>query len=367
MPWPWQKDGLLPLNRRWQTLRARAPKATLRVGVGALILAFALVLVLSKPLPFVVDTTDYAIVTAFGKPTQVITSPGLGFRGAYESLRTLDRRLFVYVSPPAEFLTLEKTQVIAAGTVLWRVADPRKFFETVFDRTGAESRLGDVLFAELGAAIGRNPLTGFVSIEPRTYRADEIVAETRSAMSRDRRARLRHRGRRRSAAQLRFSQAEPGAPVCQNELGARAHQHAVSVGRRGGRPQDTGHCRGGEGPSARPSDSNCRRRGAAKEMPRRRASMRARSARRPISTDFCARWRRRAISRASGQPWCCRPTRRCSACSPTATTSTAVPPGATPQPRASRPRGSSRHRHNGGSAHEVNRRREKAIKVSALE
>jgi len=89
----------------------------------------------------------------------------------------LDRRLFVYASPPAEFLTLEKTQVIAAGTVLWRVAEPRKFFETVFDRTGAESRLGDVLFAELGAAIGRNPLTGFVSIDPKTYRADEIVAE----------------------------------------------------------------------------------------------------------------------------------------------------------------------------------------------
>jgi membrane protease subunit HflC len=177
MPWPWQKDGLLPLDRRWQTLRASAPKATLRVLAGAAIVAFAAVVVLSKPLPFVVDATDYAIVTAFGKPTQVITSPGLRFRSAYESLRTLDRRLFVYGSPPAEFLTLEKTQVIAAGTVLWRVAEPRKFFETVFDRTGAESRLGDVLFAELGAAIGRNPLTGFVSIDPKAYRADEIVAE----------------------------------------------------------------------------------------------------------------------------------------------------------------------------------------------
>jgi modulator of FtsH protease HflC len=177
MPWPWQKDWLLRLNRRWQTLRARAPNATLRVLAGAAIVALAALVVLSKPLPFIVDTTDYAIVTAFGKPTQVITSPGLGFRSAYESLRTLDRRLFVYASPPAEFLTLEKTQVIAAGTVLWRVAEPRKFFETVFDRTGAESRLGDVLFAELGAAIGRNPLTGFVSIDPKTYRADEIVAE----------------------------------------------------------------------------------------------------------------------------------------------------------------------------------------------
>src|SRR6516225_4627286 len=158
-------------------LRERAPNATLRVLVGALILAFAAVIVLIKPLPFVVDATDYAIVTAFGKPTQVITSPGLGFRSAYESLRTLDRRLFVYASPPAEFLTLEKTQVIAAGSVLWRVADPRKFFETVFDRTGAESRLGDILFAELGAAVGRNPLTAFVSIDPKAYRADAVVAE----------------------------------------------------------------------------------------------------------------------------------------------------------------------------------------------
>jgi modulator of FtsH protease HflC len=177
MPWPWQKDGLLPLNRRGQTLQSRAPKVKLRVLAGAVIVGLAAVVVFSKPLPFIVDATDYAIVTAFGKPTQVLTSPGLGFRSAYESLRTLDRRLFVYGSPPAEFLTLEKTQVIAAGTVLWRVAEPRKFFETVFDRTGAESRLGDVLFAELGAAIGRNPLTGFVSIDPKTYRADEIVAE----------------------------------------------------------------------------------------------------------------------------------------------------------------------------------------------
>jgi modulator of FtsH protease HflC len=158
-------------------LQARSSKATPRVWLVALILAFAIIIVLSKPLPFVVDTTDYAIVTDFGKPTQVITSPGLGFRRAYESIRTLDRRLFVYASPAAEFLTLEKTQVVAAGTVLWRVADPRKFFVTVFDRTGAESRLGDVLFAELGAAIGRSPLTAFVSVDPKAYRADAIVAE----------------------------------------------------------------------------------------------------------------------------------------------------------------------------------------------
>ena len=126
---------------------------------------------------FVVDGTQYAIVTDFGKPTQVITSPGLGVKYPYQSVRTIDRRLFVYASPSSEFLTLEKTPVVAAITVLWRVADPRRYFETVFDRPGAESRLGDILFAELGAALGRNPLTAFVSVDAAAYRADAVVAD----------------------------------------------------------------------------------------------------------------------------------------------------------------------------------------------
>jgi membrane protease subunit HflC len=126
---------------------------------------------------FTVDSAEYAIVTDFGKPTQVIIAPGLGLKYPYHSVRTIDHRLFVFTSPSSEFLTLEKTPVVAAGTVLWRVAEPRRFFETVIDRAGAESRLGDILFAELGAAVGRNPLTAFVSIDPAAYRADTIVAE----------------------------------------------------------------------------------------------------------------------------------------------------------------------------------------------
>jgi membrane protease subunit HflC len=143
----------------------------------ALIAALGLVLALGKLCVFTVDSSEYAIVTDFGKPTQVITEPGLRAKYPYQSVRTFDHRLLVYASPPSEFLTLEKTPVVAAGTVLWRVGDPRKFFETVFDRTGAESRLSDILFAELGAAVGRNPLTAFVSMDAAGYRADTIVAE----------------------------------------------------------------------------------------------------------------------------------------------------------------------------------------------
>ena len=125
---------------------------------------------------FTVDSADYAIVTDFGKPTQVITEPGLGFKHPLQSVRTFDHRLFVYAAPPSEFLTLEKTPVVASGTILWRVGDPKRFFETVADRRSAESRLGDILAAELGAAIGNNGLVAFVSMDAADYQVNAIIA-----------------------------------------------------------------------------------------------------------------------------------------------------------------------------------------------
>ncbi len=103
--------------------------------------------------------------------------PGLNFKYPYQSVRTFDNRLFVYTPSPSEFLTLEKTPVVAASVILWRIADPKRFFETVFDRAGAESRLNDILYAGFGAAIGQEPLGAFVSIDSGVYRAPAILAE----------------------------------------------------------------------------------------------------------------------------------------------------------------------------------------------
>src|SRR3977135_1159524 len=77
---------------------------------------------------FTVDSADYAIVADFGKPTQVITAPGLGFKHPLQSVRTFDQRLFVYAAPPSEFLTLEKTPVVASGTILWRGGGAQLYF-----------------------------------------------------------------------------------------------------------------------------------------------------------------------------------------------------------------------------------------------
>jgi modulator of FtsH protease HflC len=153
-------------NKGSSRARRLALPALVAIGALAVLLCF-----------FRVETSEYAVVTEFGDPVQVVTAPGLGIKYPYQSVRKFDARLYVHTPDVSEFLTLDKSAVIASGVVLWRVEDPRKYFETVFDRTGAESRLSDVLFAELGAAIGRNPLSAFVGTDQATYRADEILTE----------------------------------------------------------------------------------------------------------------------------------------------------------------------------------------------
>lgn len=152
-------------------------------GVAAL-LAISLFLCL-----FIVDSAQFAIVTAFGKPVQLIQQPGLHFKLPYHRLHLFDNRLSAFTPAANEFLTVEKTTVVASGTVLWRVADPKRFYQTVFDRAGAESRLADILFAELGAAIGRSPLATFVSTDASVYRAEslleEVTAKCRESAARD--------------------------------------------------------------------------------------------------------------------------------------------------------------------------------------
>jgi membrane protease subunit HflC len=138
---------------------------------------------------FSVDSSQFAIVTAFGRPVQVIKQPGLHFKLPFHRLHLFDNRLSAFTPASSEFLTVEKTAVVAAGTVLWRVGNPQRFFETVFDSAGAQSRVADILFAELGAAIGRNPLGAFVSTDQSVYRAeailDEVTAKCRESAARD--------------------------------------------------------------------------------------------------------------------------------------------------------------------------------------
>ena len=151
----------------------RGVKLLAVLGLGAVLVGLASLCL------FTVGEGEFAVVTQFGRPVRVESTPGLKVKrpAPFQTVARFDRRLFALVPTPREFLTLGKKNVIASGFILWRVHDPEKFMQTVFDRVGAESRLADILFSELGAALGGAPFPAFVSTAPGEYRAEAILAD----------------------------------------------------------------------------------------------------------------------------------------------------------------------------------------------
>ena len=127
---------------------------------------------------FVVDTTEHAVVTRFGRPVRSCTVPGLyGKMPLVDQVTRIDARLLVTEPPAAEFLTLDKKNVVTRTFLTWQVADPLRYLQTVVFREAAEARLAAVTSSEIGAAFGAVPFEALVSADPATMRLGAILAQ----------------------------------------------------------------------------------------------------------------------------------------------------------------------------------------------
>jgi membrane protease subunit HflC len=127
---------------------------------------------------FVVDTTEHAVVTRFGRPVRTCTVPGLYWKlPLIDQVTRLDARLLVTEPPPAEYLTLDKKNLVARTFLTWRVADPLRYLQTVVFREAAEARLAAVISSEIGAAFGAVPFEALVSADPATMRLGTILSQ----------------------------------------------------------------------------------------------------------------------------------------------------------------------------------------------
>ncbi len=144
------------------------------VAIGFLVA----ILAASNLVVFVLDTTEYAVVTQFGRPVRTILKPGLHWKlpEPIQTVQRYDNRLQVYEAGQVEFLTRDKKSVVVDYYGSWRVKDPLEFMKTVRDKVGAEARLSDVFSSALGVQLGRFELSDLVNTEPGKMKLHDMLA-----------------------------------------------------------------------------------------------------------------------------------------------------------------------------------------------
>lgn len=116
----------------------------------------------------IVDQTESAIITEFGRPVRPIEQPGLHFKWPYQSARSFDRRLQLDTPPAREMLTKDKKNLEVAWYVSWRIAQVDKFLRTVRTLADASARLEDMAASVLAAELGGYELGTLVTVSDRS-------------------------------------------------------------------------------------------------------------------------------------------------------------------------------------------------------
>ncbi len=112
---------------------------------------------------FVVDQTQFGVVTRFGEIQRTLRDPGLKVKVPFvESVNRFDKRL-LRIDVPTESMPDKDQQFLEIDAyVRYRINDPRKFLERLRDEFTAADRIGRIVISELRRVVAASDRTEII-------------------------------------------------------------------------------------------------------------------------------------------------------------------------------------------------------------
>ena len=125
---------------------------------------------------FQVREIESALVTTFGRPTRQITEPGWYFKWPppIEWVHKFDSRMIDFESALVETTTKGAVPIIIKTYVVWRIAEPLKFFNSVETVKEAENKLRSQLKDTQNRIVGQYSFSEFVNSDKSQIKIDRI-------------------------------------------------------------------------------------------------------------------------------------------------------------------------------------------------
>ncbi|MFY8116011.1 MAG: protease modulator HflC [Rhabdaerophilum sp.] len=107
---------------------------------------------------FVVDQTEQVIVTQFGQPRRVITTPGLNVKMPFiQNVISMDRRTLDLETPSVEAITSDQKRLVVDTFARYRIDNPLRFFQaTGGSMLRGNQQLGTFMDAALRRVLGES-------------------------------------------------------------------------------------------------------------------------------------------------------------------------------------------------------------------
>ena len=147
--------------------------------LGVIVAAILLVAVFS----FQLNQTESAVVTTFGRPTQV-TEPGLHFRWPFpfQRIYRFDHRIRCFEGGAGkleETMTADGQNILVGIYVNYKISDAKQFFVTMENLTKAEADLNSWMRGFKNAAFGQYRFNQVINVDPKQMKLNEIQDKIR--------------------------------------------------------------------------------------------------------------------------------------------------------------------------------------------
>jgi membrane protease subunit HflC len=144
----------------------------------SIIIAIILVVTASSSF-FILDETQQAIITQFGKPIgEPRTEPGLNFMTPFiQKVQFFDKRFLEWDGDQNQVPTKDKKFIFVDTYARWEITNPLQFFIRLRDERSAQSRLDDILDGETRNAIAGHDLLEIVRSSNREPEIQEEFME----------------------------------------------------------------------------------------------------------------------------------------------------------------------------------------------
>ena len=119
----------------------------LNILKGASLIIVVFLLFLFGGAFFIVNESEQVVITQFGEPVgDPVTKPGLNFKiPLIQTANYFDRRFLAWDGEPKQVSTRDKRFININTYARWRISDPLKYAQRLFDETKAQNRLGAIL------------------------------------------------------------------------------------------------------------------------------------------------------------------------------------------------------------------------------
>ncbi len=113
---------------------------------------------------YTVREDKQVVITQFGKPVgEAVTTPGLHIKMPFiQKINVFEKRLLEWDGYPNQIPTKDKKYISVDTTARWKIADPLKFFQSVYNEQGAQSRLDDIIDSAVRDAVTAHNLIEIV-------------------------------------------------------------------------------------------------------------------------------------------------------------------------------------------------------------